>query len=70
MGKTYRRKPKSIFRKPKTRKEYVDNISSMEDLKENGFEPDNRTRRKASAPTADEYDDIFPSALEDKHNLV
>jgi hypothetical protein len=70
MGKTYRRKPKSIFRKPKTRREFIDNLSLKEELEEFGYEPDNRTRQKASAPTVDEYDDIFHAALEEKHNLV
>lgn len=70
MAHTYRRTPNKPLRKPRTKKEYVDTLSSLEDLKENGFEPDNRTRKKASAPTVDEYDDIFHSALEDKHNLI
>lgn len=70
MARTYRRKPEKPLRKPKTRKEFVDTLSSLEELKEYGFEPDNRTCKKASAPTVDEYDDIFHSALEDKHNLI
>lgn len=70
MAKTFRRTPKTKVRKPKTRKEFVDNLSSLEELREYGFEADNRTLRKASAPVADEKDWMNFAALEDKHNLV
>jgi len=70
MAKTYRNRPKTKVRKPRTRREYIDNLSSLEELREYGFEPDNRTVRKASAPVADEKDWMNFSALEDKHNLI
>jgi len=59
-----------MFKTPKTTKEYRQCRYFEDELKEEGYEPDNRTRRLSNGRKADEFDDIKLSALEEKHNCV